>query len=501
MPNHKFNFISNIAGGVWLAAFQLIFVPVYIRLLGMESYGLIGLYASLQAWMSVMDLGMTPTLTREMARSLAVGSNEDLSSRDILRTLEIVTAVIAGLFLVLLILSADWISTNWLRVTQLPTSIVAHSILLMGGVVAARWMAGLYRGGLMGLQKQVRMNLWTSFFGTLRIVGVVPVLIGVSQTIRAFFLFQGAAAMAELFVLRASLRASLPPSDRQERFSWVAFHQVKRFAGGMTLLTLLGTVVCQLDKIVLSKVLPLSVFGHYAFATAVASSLNILVLAVGGTYSPRLSQLVAAGDAESLKIKYHEAARLMSVILISTGVFLVVFPDVILTLWTGNAVFAASITPVLVPLAIGTMLSGLMNMPFQLQIAYGWTRLSVWSSGLSILFLAMGFLFSVPRFGHRGAAVCWALLGAGQIIVMAPLVHRKLLRGEFLPWLLGDVGKPAVVAVLLVSFSRVITDGMGITQTKGMWIVLPFLGLTTLAITAGVSGFWKYLPSFRKDLI
>jgi len=46
----------------------LAFVPVYIDYLGIEAYGLIGVFAILQAWLALLDFGMTPTLAREMSR-------------------------------------------------------------------------------------------------------------------------------------------------------------------------------------------------------------------------------------------------------------------------------------------------------------------------------------------------------------------------------------------------------------------------------------------------
>jgi O-antigen/teichoic acid export membrane protein len=501
VPNHKLNFLSNMFGGVWVAILQIVFIPVYIRLLGMESYGLIGLYASLQAWMSVMDLGMTPTLTREMARGLAAGLNGNPPPRQLLRTLEAITALIAGVFWAVLALGSGWLSTRWLRVSQLPTSTVTFSLAIMGGVVAVRWMTGLYRGGLVGLQKHVWMNVWVSIFGTLRAAGVVPVLVGVSQTVRAFFLFQGVVGLAEMLVLRFYLRSNLPPSEKPDHFSWATFHQVKRFAGGMTLLTFLGTVFSQLDKIVLSKMLPLSVFGQYAFANTVASSLHVFILAVGGAYSPRLSHLVAMGDEKSLRKVYHEGARLMSTLVISTGIFLILFPDVLLTLWSGNCTLAESVAPLLIPLVLGTMFSGFMHMPFNLQIAFGWTRLSVGASAICIVLLAPSLLFFVPRFGARGAAVCWAILGAGQVLIMAPLVFRKLLRGDFFQWIFNDIGKQAVIAFALVALFRLMTDWLGLTHSKIMWGLFPFLGATVLATVARVSGFWKYANIFRRTQV
>jgi O-antigen/teichoic acid export membrane protein len=219
---------------------------------------------------------------------------------------------------------------------------------------------------------------------------------------------------------------------------------------------------------------------------------------MGGAYFPRLSQMAAAGDELGLKKIYHEGARLVSMFIISMGIFLVVFPDAILGLWTGNPIFSASVTPLLVPLAIGTMLNGLMNMPFHLQIAFGWTRLSVWSSSLSIIFLAPALFFSVSRFGPQGAAVSVAVLVVGPVFIMVPLVHRKLLRGEYFSWILGDVGKQTGIALALGGIARLVTDKLGITHAKEMWFILPLLGAATLVSVAGASGFWNFIPLHRK---
>ena len=64
----KRNLIANYLGQGWAALMGLAFIPLYIKYLGIEAYGLIGLFALLQAWLSLLDMGMTPTLGREMAR-------------------------------------------------------------------------------------------------------------------------------------------------------------------------------------------------------------------------------------------------------------------------------------------------------------------------------------------------------------------------------------------------------------------------------------------------
>ena len=63
----RINVIANYLGQGWVALMGLAFVPIYIKYLGMEAYGLIGIFAVLQVSLTVLDMGMAPTLNREMA--------------------------------------------------------------------------------------------------------------------------------------------------------------------------------------------------------------------------------------------------------------------------------------------------------------------------------------------------------------------------------------------------------------------------------------------------
>ncbi len=42
-PSVRHNIFANFAGKVWSGIFSLAFVPVYIQLMGVEVYGLIGI--------------------------------------------------------------------------------------------------------------------------------------------------------------------------------------------------------------------------------------------------------------------------------------------------------------------------------------------------------------------------------------------------------------------------------------------------------------------------
>jgi hypothetical protein len=55
---------------------SLAFVPLYIKYLGIEAYGLIGIFVMLQAWLTLLDMG---ALGREMARFTGGGHDASRS--------------------------------------------------------------------------------------------------------------------------------------------------------------------------------------------------------------------------------------------------------------------------------------------------------------------------------------------------------------------------------------------------------------------------------------
>ena len=64
----KINIAANFFASIWTALMSLAFIPYYIKLMGMESYGLVGFMASIQAIAILLDLGLAQSLNRELAK-------------------------------------------------------------------------------------------------------------------------------------------------------------------------------------------------------------------------------------------------------------------------------------------------------------------------------------------------------------------------------------------------------------------------------------------------
>lgn len=447
----RLNVIANYAGSLWSALVSLMFVPSYVAYLGIEAYGLIGLFASLLAWLAILDLGLAATLNREMARFRG-GAYSSEVIRDLLRSMETAYGVVAVLIAAALVYGAPWLAINWINAQSLPVENVAHALAITGVVIALRWMGGLYRSAMIGLQEHVWLNAATIVFATLRAGGAVAVLAFVSPTLQAFFIFQVGVALVETAVLAAMVYRYLPPSARPSRFSIEALARVWRFAGGVALVTILSVMLTQSDKILLAKLLPLADYGYYMVASLVVAGLAMLAGPIATAVGPKFASMVAQESYDNLAGVYHRSMQLISLALLPVTGVLVFFSHHILLLWTRDPVLADTAAPIMSLLAVGTALNALMGVPYTLQLAYGHTRLVTIVNLIGVVISVPALLIITPLWGAMGAAFLWVLLNLSYVLIALPLMHRTILRGHLLSWWTVDVG-PAVAAtfgILLV---------------------------------------------------
>lgn len=434
---------------------NIAFVPLYIHYLGTEAYGLIGVFVLLQGWLALLDMGLTPALGREMARFLA-GTHTPQSICNLVRSVEWVYMLIAVTITLSVLLAAPWLAAHWLQAEKLSVGMVENALTIMGGVIALRWLAGLYRSAITGLQRQVWLSGCAAIFSTLRGVGVLAALEFVSPTIQIFFIYQGVLYALEAFVLATQMWHLLPRHPQSTRFHWQALHQVWRFAAGMTVITLLSILLTQVDKLLLSKLLPLAEFGYYILASTVGSALLTLVAPISTVSSPRLAELVARGDIVALAEMYHKFSQMITLIVVPTALVLALFSDDVLLLWTRDNATTAAVASLVSLLVIGNMLNSFTLMPFFLQLAYGWTRFAIVAMIISVLAVVPITYIGISAYGVIAAPIIWIIFNVGYIAIALPLMHRKLLPAEKWRWYGQDVFMPAIAVFTVVGFVRIL---------------------------------------------
>lgn len=441
------NLLAGLANSIWSALVGLAVVPFYLKYLGIEAYGLIGFFVTTQALFSLLDMGLAPTINREVARHSATGNLKEAGK--LLHTLAVVYWGMAGVIALLIVALAPLIAEYWLQSKQLSPQTISHAVMLMGLVVACRWPIGLYQGALIGAQRLTVSSGINMVMATIGSLGAVVVLAFVSPTIEAFFIWQACVGLAYAIIMRWGAWRVIGRL-RDIRFDVNKLKSIWRFSAGMSGVAVSAIILMQLDKVLLSKILSLEDFGRYALAGVVASGLYVLLTPAFNVIYPRLSALVATGDTEKLIDLYRSGTRLLSAVLFPIATVTAVFAEEILNLWTGNPSLASSTAPVVSLFLIGTALNGAMHFPYALQLAYGMTRLPLTINAILVVVMIPTTIFLALQYGAVGGAAAWAVLNGIYLLIGTRLTHRALLKGIGLKWVLWDVGMPLGMSLLIV---------------------------------------------------
>lgn len=481
------NIVANAIGQGWSGLLSILLIPVYIKVMGVESYGLVGLFVTVQAALAVLDFGLAGTINRELARG-SEGAISVTQMRNLVRTFECLYWPIAALIAVLSLVAAPALSEKWLTPSQLSRADVAQALTLLGLVAAAQWPSSLYGGGLAGLQKQGLLNLLIVVFSTLRSAGVVVPLLLIAPTIQVFLVWQLAMNLAQTAVFAVALWRHIP-RGAQPKFASDELVRIWRFAGGVTGMAATSFVLMQFDRIVLASLLDLKAFGYYATAAALASIIPRLVAPVSSAAYPRYTQLVAAQDDRGLRALYHTTNQFMAVQLAVIGAVGFFYSDTLLLLWTSSPDLVAAAGTVLALLILGNAFGGMSNLPYTLQLAHGYTRLSLFLSVIGLTTYVPALWFSANLWGATGAAATWLLLNFTLLLVGLHFMHRRILVGEEAKWYLRDVG-PVFAAAFATGFvlhsMRPDLSG-GVAGIVGLVLVTLVIGLAALAAARDVA--------------
>jgi O-antigen/teichoic acid export membrane protein len=488
----KRNIFANYTSQIYVTVIGIVMVPLYLKYMGAEAYGLVGFFAMLQAWFNLLDIGLTPTIARETARFRG-GALDALTFRRLVRALEGIFILIALVGGVILLLLSGQIATHWLTAKQLPISEVQGSVRMMAVIISMRWMSGLYRGQISGSERLVWLSNYNSVIATLRFVGVISVLSFVSTTPTAFFSYQLGVALLELVVLLIVSYRMLPGIPEGERVAWsmAPLKPILKFSLTIAFTSSVWVLVTQTDKLVLSKILPLAEYGYYTLAVLVAGGIMVISGPVSGAIMPRMAKLEAEGDHAGLIRVYRQSTQLVSVIAGSVAVIVSFCAEPLLWAWTGDKVLAQHAAPVLILYAIGNGILAVSAFPYYLQYAKGNLRLHLIGNAVFVVFLIPTIIWAASRYGGVGAGYTWLGMNLMYFVLWVPLVHRTFAPGLNRPWLLRDIG---VITSVVVAVGYLLSSDIPHMHSRwGEFGVLVGFGVVVVLAGAGSSEVWKRL--------
>jgi O-antigen/teichoic acid export membrane protein len=434
------NIIASYASQLYVTLAGIAMVPLYLRYMGTEAYGLVGLFVMLQAWLQLLDVGLTPTISRETAR-FAGGAGDALGLRRLLHLLETFFVCVALLCAFALSAASALLAHHWLNVEHLPIAEVELSIRMMAVLVGLRWTCGLYRGAISGFERLVWLSGFNAAAASVRFILVIPyfLLIGASAT--DFFRYQLAVAVLELICLviyTYRLMPAIEPAPNSN-WNWRSLGKALRFSIGIALTSSIWVLVTQTDKLILSKLLSLTDFAFFTLAVLVASSVLLISAPITAAVLPRMTRLCAENDDAGLLKVYRNATQLVCVIAAPVTMLLSMFSRQVLWAWTGDPQIADQAAPVLHLYALGNGFLALAAFPYYLQFAKGDLKLHVVGHLLFLVLLIPALIAATWRWGVIGAGYAWLIANAVYFLAWVPQIHARFYKGLHSDWIFADL--------------------------------------------------------------
>lgn len=423
----KLNILASYISQIYLIVISIAILPIYIKYMGAEAYGLVGFFAMLQGLFNLLDFGLTPTISRQTAQYNA-GVETALNFRRVFRSLSLIFALIALIGGSTLYLLDDYIATHWLKLENLNINDVLFCLQVIAICVALRWMTGLYRGVVSGFEQIVWLSVVNSVIATLRFPGVLLYMYYFGFTIKSFFVFQLVVALLEFFMLAIKSHWLLPKILTQDLIGW-SIKPVKPLLGFALTIAVTSSVwvlFTQLDKFVLSGILPLADYGYFTLAVLVAGGILQLSAPISAPIMPRMARLEAEGQHEQMRQVYLNATQFIAVIVVTAGIVLAGVARSLLYAWTGDANIAEQAAPILRLYALGNAVLSLAAFPYYLQYAKGNLRYHFIGSIISVIVLIPSIIWAATHYGAIGAGWVWFLTQLIYLLLWVNYVHVKL---------------------------------------------------------------------------
>lgn len=465
----------NLAGRVLPSVVAVIAIPVIIRGLGMERYGILSLALVIVTYFGLFDFGLGDATTKFVAGALGRGDFECLPKLIWTSTALIgALGILAGL---LMLLTSPLLAWHLLKVSAPLQGEATMAFRAMAVAVPFMLLGSGLRGTLEAKQRYDMVNLVAvpanianyliPMIAVLLRAGLVPIL-GYLVLVRI------GTCLAYLFLCVRLF----PGLRRSPQLDLDGVRPLLSFGSWLAISNLTWPVLLYLDRLVIGSILPVASLPYYSAPCDVITRLWILPASWAALY-PAFSA-VGEGRHDELAILSARALKHLALVMGPIIIVAICFSGKILLSWLGTR-FQTQSALVFAVLAIGVYVNSLSSVPDRLVKGLGRPDIIAKLHVAELPLYGIFLVALVERWGVVGAAVAWtARATAEALIVFAVSVQLVPPTGAAI----RKAGLPRLALSLLA-------------LTLAMWIVVRFfhgaaqfaLGALFLAVATALA--WR----------
>jgi O-antigen/teichoic acid export membrane protein len=428
--------VWNLFGQALPVVAAFLFVPLLVRGLGIERFGILSLAWMLIGYFSLFDFGLGGALTRMVSDRLASHQDEEVP---VLVWTSLALTCAMGLVGTMVIASlSPWLVGSVLRVPpamQRETlgllQVLAVALPLVTGTAAlSGTLAAQQRFGVLNAIR-IPMGIFT-YGGPLLVLPFSRSLLSVAVVLAGGRLLGGLAHLAACLSTTPGLRREIRLDPRLVR-------PLASFGGWMTVTSVVGPLMAYLDRFLIGGMLSMAMVAYYTTPYDLTSRMWILSMPIVGVLFPAFAACSRSDPPRAARL-FDWGLRVVVLLLFPAALLLSTFAGEILRFWLGPE-FAAHSAQVLRLLAAGMLVNGMAQIALALVQGSGRPDLGarLHAAELPLYLLAVWLL--IRGQGIEGAAIAWL----GRVTVDALVLF--LMAARVLPHGLAALRRPALAMV------------------------------------------------------
>jgi len=473
MSTLRRNILYNVGGQGLLMLLGLVAVRLVFRQLGADAFGIILFAQSLGLVLaSVLELGISSTTVREVA---AHARDDQRYVWDLLRT---ATSIYWGAYVVVVVAAiagAGWLAMHWLTLQSFDARDATRLIQILAVGVLLVLPRSLYGSLFRGLQQMHVTNAVEVGTLTLQLLGTIGILALHGDALAvAWCLTAGYAASVVAYLMLAH-RAGVPARALVPGYEPAIVRRNLRFAAQMMSISALGTVHGQMDKLLVSKLLPVGALATYGFAATMVAGMLRLISSIVQAAFPAFTELARRKDNAALLRRYHRVHTL--IIFGAAPLFAgVVFgAEPILRYVFNDDVALALILPTVL-LCVGSYMNASVSTLYVVSLAVGRPDIAARQNAFALIVVTPIAVVSVLHFGLAGAGASWVFYHLFAYAYGVPRLCRHCLGLSPRLWI---VGVTRIMAVTVISYGT--AYWLAFALGAGVVVLAIFFALASLA--------------------
>lgn len=397
------NTIYNLLGfGVpMLVAF--IIIPMLIKGLGIERFGVLNLAWVVIGYFSFFDFGIGKSLTKLVAEKIGQSDSYQIpgffwTSFFLMLGISLLLAVVLAFFVPSIVnsiniskeLQSESLNTFYILVFSIP--IVATT-------------AGL-RGVLEAYQKFGIINIIRIFLGIFTFLVPLACLV-FTKSLFWIVLFLVLIRIVIWFVYLNLCFNVNNDIKKNLRIETALIHPVFKFSIWITLANFIGPLINNIDRFLIGIIISAEAVAYYATPYEVVARLLLIPSALVAVLFPIFSASFFH-DPDISKKLFYKGIKYIFIILYPIVFLIVAFSFQGLNLWLGLK-FAKEGSVIFQILAIGILLNGISYIPFNFFQGVGKPNIPAILNLIELPFYLILMWFSIKKWGINGAAYVWIL--------------------------------------------------------------------------------------------